>query len=297
VGRAFGIVVSWGTPTRPTAPPARAMPHRRAHRLAVADALEDRVRAESAGELADALDRRIPSLADDIGRAESACERDPVGVTTEHDDLLGAEPPGGDDAAQAHRAVPDDSDSLARTHFGCQRRVVARPHHVRECQERRHQRVIGSYGQCDQRTIRKRDAHHFALATIELGAAPPAAVNAGRLQPLLAELATAVGPGKWCDHEVPAVRRLLSLTTQVGGSSRRRCRRSSIRRACSHIDRTETRHRVENRVQRARLLELSFRIVGTSMFMRGNARRAHHPSRSAGTRKIWLLAVWSGSEN
>jgi hypothetical protein len=118
-------------------PPDRAAcprdAHSRAHRLAVADALEDSVRAESAGELADALDRRIPSLADDIGRAESACERDPVGVTAEHDDLLSAEPPGGDEAAQAHRAVPDDSDGLARTHFGCQRRVVARPHHVREC--------------------------------------------------------------------------------------------------------------------------------------------------------------------
>ena len=39
-------------------------------RLFEPDALEDRVRAEAAGELADALDRLVASLADDVRRAE-----------------------------------------------------------------------------------------------------------------------------------------------------------------------------------------------------------------------------------
>jgi len=123
-------------------------------------------------------------------------------VTAQHDDPLGAEPARGDDAAQADRAVPDDRHDLARADFGSQCGVMPRPHHVRECQERRHQRVIGSYGQCDQRPIGQRDPHRFALAAIELGAAPPAAVKTGGLQSLLAELASAVGPGKWSDDEV-----------------------------------------------------------------------------------------------
>ena len=42
-----GIVSSCGTPTRPTAPPGRAMLERGDDRLLEADALEHRVRAEA----------------------------------------------------------------------------------------------------------------------------------------------------------------------------------------------------------------------------------------------------------
>ena len=82
--------------------------HGRAHRLAVPDALEDGVGAESAGQLADPLDRGVAPLADDIRRAELARQRNAVGVTAEHDDLLRAETTGGDDAAETDRAITND---------------------------------------------------------------------------------------------------------------------------------------------------------------------------------------------
>ena len=46
------------------------------HRLRVADALEHRVGAVAAGQLAHALDRLVAALADDVGGAELAAERD-----------------------------------------------------------------------------------------------------------------------------------------------------------------------------------------------------------------------------
>ena len=58
-----------------------------------ADALEDRMDAKAAGELAHALDRLIAALADDVGCAELSRECDPVGMPAQHDDLLGAEAP------------------------------------------------------------------------------------------------------------------------------------------------------------------------------------------------------------
>ena len=79
---------------------------------AVADALEHRVGAEAAGQLLDALDRLLAALADDVGGAELAGERDPVGVAAQDDDLLGAEALGGDHAAQADGAVADDGDAI-----------------------------------------------------------------------------------------------------------------------------------------------------------------------------------------
>ena len=79
----------------------------------LADALEHRVGAEAAGQLAHALDRLVAALADDVGRAELARERDAVGMAAEDDDLLGAEPPRGDHAAEPDGAVADDGRRLA----------------------------------------------------------------------------------------------------------------------------------------------------------------------------------------
>ena len=54
--------------------------HGRAHRLAVADALEHGMSAEPAGQLAYPLDRGVPPLTDDIGRPEPAGQGDAVRV-------------------------------------------------------------------------------------------------------------------------------------------------------------------------------------------------------------------------
>ena len=86
--------------------------------------------AKAAGELAHALDRLVAALAHDVGCAELFSERDPVGMPAQHDDLLGAEPPRGDDAAQADGAVSDDGHCLPRTDLGGDGRMMARAHHV-----------------------------------------------------------------------------------------------------------------------------------------------------------------------
>ena len=80
------------------------------------DALEDGVGAEPAGQLADPLDRGVPALADDISRPELARQGNAVGVTAEHDDLLRTETTGGNDAAEAHRAITHDGGDVARAH-------------------------------------------------------------------------------------------------------------------------------------------------------------------------------------
>ena len=61
--------------------------------------------------------------------------------------------------------------------------------------------------QDDERSVGLRDAHRLALAAVELGPAPEAAVQARGLQPLLAEHAGAVGPGERGDDEVARLHR------------------------------------------------------------------------------------------
>ena len=111
---ASGIDAACGTPTRPTAPPARAM--------LSAVTVDSSYPTHSSTECAPrppvsslhAFDRLVATLADDVRRPELARQRDAIRVTAEHDDLLGAEPAGGNHAAQTDRAVADDGHDLAR---------------------------------------------------------------------------------------------------------------------------------------------------------------------------------------
>ncbi len=57
-------------------------------------------------------------------------ERNPVLVAAHDDDLRGAEPLGGDHAAEPDRAVADDGNALSGTDLGHDCRVVAGAHHV-----------------------------------------------------------------------------------------------------------------------------------------------------------------------
>jgi hypothetical protein len=99
-------------------------------RLLEADTLEHRMDAVPVGKPLHAFDRFIAAFADDVARAELARERDSVWVTTEDDDLLRAEPLGGNHAAETDSTVADDSDSLAGRHLGRDGGVMARAHHV-----------------------------------------------------------------------------------------------------------------------------------------------------------------------
>jgi hypothetical protein len=76
------------------------------------------VDAEAVGELPDALDCLVASLAHDVGCAELLREGNPVGMAAHDDDLVGAEAAGGDDAAQADGAVADDGHCLPRADLG-----------------------------------------------------------------------------------------------------------------------------------------------------------------------------------
>ena len=55
-----------------------------------------------------------------------------IGVPTQHDDLLGAQPFSGNDAAETDRTVADDSGRLARTDVRPESRVMPGTHHIRE---------------------------------------------------------------------------------------------------------------------------------------------------------------------
>ena len=87
------------------------------HGILRADRLDHTVRTEAVGEFLDATDAVFSAFLDDVGRPESTGERLPVGMAAHRDDALRPELPGGEDAAEPHRAVTDDGDGLARPDF------------------------------------------------------------------------------------------------------------------------------------------------------------------------------------
>jgi hypothetical protein len=95
-----GVVSCSGIPTRPTAPPGRAISNA-VSSLLESDALEDGMRADAAGQLANALDRLVAALTNNISRAELLSERDPSRIVAEEDDLVGAQPLRSDHAAES----------------------------------------------------------------------------------------------------------------------------------------------------------------------------------------------------
>jgi hypothetical protein len=144
------------------------------------------------GELADALDGLLAALGDHIGGAELAGQRDAVRVAAHDDDLLGAEPLGGDDCAQADGAVADDRGALARSDLGDDGGVVAGAHHVRQRQQRRHERVVLADGQRVEGAVCVGDTHGLSLGCTDAVVVEKAAVHAGGMQALAAEGAGAV---------------------------------------------------------------------------------------------------------
>ena len=120
------------------------------------------------------------------------------------DDLLGAQPLGGQHRRQAHRAVADHRHRRARADPGGHGAVVAGAEHVRQGEQRRQQRGVLADGQLDQRALRLRHAYGLALAAVHAVGRPQAAVPAGGLQALAAEVAGVVRPDERRDHDVAA---------------------------------------------------------------------------------------------
>ena len=94
------------------------------HRFLGADGLNDRMRAESVGQVLDAGHALVAALSHEVGRAELQGKLLPRLVTAHGDDTLGTQLLGGEHRAEAYRAVTDDCDHLARLHVG---RVGAEP--------------------------------------------------------------------------------------------------------------------------------------------------------------------------
>jgi hypothetical protein len=127
------------------------------------------------------------------------------GRAAEDDDLVGAEAPGGDHAAQADGAVTDDGRRVPGTDPGGDRRMLARPHHVREREERRHQRVVLANRQHDECSVRLRDTQRFRLCSVAVPVPEEPSVDARRVQTFVAEDASAVRVREWHDDEIADV--------------------------------------------------------------------------------------------
>ena len=163
------------------------------------------MRTVAAGQFADLRHRLVAAFGHDVGGAEVAAQVGAVGVAAVEDDLLGAEPLGGQHRAQSDRAVADDGHRRSRPHPGGHGAVVAGAEHVGQRQQRRHQRRILRDRKLHQRALRLRNAHGFALAGVDAPGAPATTVPAGRLQALSAEVAGVVGPDERGDHQIAAL--------------------------------------------------------------------------------------------
>ena len=112
------------------------------------------------------------------------------------DDLLGTKPLRGDHAAESDGTVADHGDALPGADLGDDGRVVAGAHDVGEGEQGGHQRVVLADGQRVEGPVRLRDAHGFGLRAGHVGVPEEAAMDALRLQALLAEDAGAVREGE-----------------------------------------------------------------------------------------------------
>ena len=136
------------------------------HRLLGADGLDDRVRAEPAGEVLDPGDAVVAALGDDVGGAELPGEPLPGLVPAHGDDPLGAELLGGQHAEQADGAVTDHGDGLAGAGLGGDGGEPAGAEHVGGGQQARDQVVVGQVGGGDQGAVGERDAQPFGLGAV-----------------------------------------------------------------------------------------------------------------------------------
>src|SRR5512133_2831883 len=135
------------------------------------------MRTAAAGQLANALDRFVSALMNDISGAKPLAERSPSRIAAEEDDLVGAQSLRSDHAAETNRAVADDCCGLTRRDLGCNGSVVACSHHVGECEQRRHQLVVLVDGKHDKGAVRLRNTHRLALATVDVVEPVPTAVE------------------------------------------------------------------------------------------------------------------------
>ena len=160
-----------------------------------------------AGELAYALDRVGAAFAHHIGGAELARERDAGGMAAEEDNAFRAQALCSDDATEAHRAVTDDGDVFTGTDLGNHGCVVARPHDIRQREERGHQGVVLAHREGEQRSIRIGNPNCLGLRTIGSTVAEETNVDASGRQAFVTEDAGTVGKSEGHYHHISALHR------------------------------------------------------------------------------------------
>ena len=176
---------------------------RRLHGLAGADAFERGVDPDAAGEREDRLGRLLAALGDDVGRTERPGELLADRVAAERDDPLGAQALCRQDARQADRAVADHRDDAPAPHLRADRRVMAGRHDVGERQQRGEHLVgVAGAADADERAVRQRHPHRFALAAVDALGCPEPTVGARGRDAVEAVRAGPVAEGEGSDDEV-----------------------------------------------------------------------------------------------
>src|SRR3954464_6223016 len=182
--------------------------HGSSHGLVRPDAFKHRVGSEPVRQIANPGNAFLAALADDVGRAKILRQGEPVRMAAEHDDPLGTEALGGDHPAEAYRAIADHGGGHAGRHPSHSGGVVAGAHDVGKRQQRRHERVVLGNIDGEQRPVGIRDAQRFCLGAVEAAIAEEAAMDAGRLQTLMAEGTGAVRMREGHDDEIADLQRL-----------------------------------------------------------------------------------------
>jgi hypothetical protein len=140
---------------------------------------ENRIDTEAVDERADALDCLVTAFGDDIGRAELLRQGDAIRSPAQEDDPSRAEPLGRDHAAQSDSPIPDHCHCLPRTYESPDGGVMAGSHHIRQREQRRHQRIVLLHGQDNEGSVGLWNTHRLSLAAIDIAPAVPAAVETG----------------------------------------------------------------------------------------------------------------------
>src|SRR6266496_3864625 len=98
--------------------------------------------AVATGQFANSLHRCVASLTHDVCRAEILGECNAVGMPAKYNNLLSTKSLRGNDTAQSHSSIADNGHTLSLCHLRDHCGVVSGAHHIREREERRHERLI-----------------------------------------------------------------------------------------------------------------------------------------------------------
>jgi hypothetical protein len=92
------------------------------------------VDAVATGQFADPLHRCVASLTHNICRAEILRECKAISMASQNNNLLSTKSLRGNDTAQSHSSIADNSYTLFWCHPRDDRGVMSGAHHIRECE-------------------------------------------------------------------------------------------------------------------------------------------------------------------